>query len=89
MNLFAKPDSVPECERQLAVLIEAVDRAQNVARALSNSLDSGDEVKLLSSRLEAVRREVEQLRRVNRAPRFEEIDPKWTGLLPWRAVSER
>jgi hypothetical protein len=58
-----------------------------VARALCNSRDNVKEAKLLFGRLEAVRLEVEQMRRNGAVP-FKEIDPKWTGLLPWRVVPE-
>jgi hypothetical protein len=47
--------------------------------------EGDNEVKLLFGRLEAIRLEVEQMRRNGAIP-FEEIDPKWTGLLPWRMV---
>jgi hypothetical protein len=42
------------------------------------------DLKAMFGRLEAVRREVEQLRGANGMGPFEEIDPKWTGLIPWR-----
>ena len=88
MNLFGNPDVVAERDRKLADILEAVEQAQQVARVLCNARDSNNEVKLLFGRLEAVRLEVEQLRRGNGRAPFEEIDPKWTGLLPWRLVSD-
>ena len=88
MNLFSNPSAVAERERQLVALVEAVENAQKVARALCNSRECDNEVKLLFGQLEAIRLEVEQLRRGNGAVPFEDIDPKWTGLLPWRMVPE-
>ena len=87
MTPFFSSDAVSARDKRLADLLEAVHQAQQVARALCNSRDKDNEVKLLFGRLEAVRLEVEQMRRNGAVP-FEEIDPKWTGLLPWRMVSE-
>ena len=87
MNPFFSSDAVSARDKRLADLLEAVHQAQQVARALCNSRDNDNEVKLLFGRLEAVRLEVEQMCRNGAVP-FEEIDPKWTGLLPSRMVSE-
>ena len=87
MNPFYHPDATAAREKRLTDLLEKVHQAQEVARALCNARDSDNEVKLLFGRLEAVRLEVEQMRRNGAIP-FEEIDPKWTGLLPWRLVPE-
>ena len=87
MNPFFSSDAVSARDKRLADLLEAVHQAQQVARALCNSRDKDNEVKLLFGRLEAVRLEVEQMRRNGAVP-FDEIDPKWTGLLPWRMVPE-
>ena len=87
MNPFFNPNAVAAREKRLADLLEAVHQAQQVARALCNSRDKDNEVKLLFGRLEAVRLEVEQMRRDGAFP-FDEIDPKWTGLLPWSLVPE-
>jgi hypothetical protein len=76
-----------ERERQLTELSEAVHSAMQVARALCAS--RGDnEAKLLFGRLEDVRLEIEQIRRSQSPVPFEDIDPKWTGLVPWRLVPE-
>ena len=93
MNLFGNPDLIAGRQRQLTVLLEAVEQAQQGARALCNS-PAGDtaaktHVKLLFGRLEAVRLEVEQLRRANGMGPFEEIDPKWTGLVPAQLNPDR
>ena len=85
MNPFFSPDAAAAREQRLADLLDAVHQAQQVARALCNLRDGDNEVKLLFGRLEAIRLEVEQMRRNGAIP-FEEIDPKWTGLLPWRMV---
>ncbi len=88
MNLFGNPDGVAERERQLAELLAAVLQAQQVARVVCNSRPDDHQVKLLFGRLEAVRLEIEQIRRGHGAVPFDDIDPKWTGLLPWRMVPE-
>lgn len=88
MNILGNPEGVAGREQQLAELLEAVHQAQQMARALCNSRLDDMEVKLLFGRLEAVRVEVEQLRRRPGAAPFREIDPKWTGLVPWRLVPE-
>ncbi len=87
MNPFFSSDATAARDKRMADLLETVHQAQQVARALCNSRDNDNEVKLLFGRLEAVRLEVEQMRRNGAVP-FEEIDPKWTGLLPWRMVPE-
>jgi hypothetical protein len=88
VKLFGDPEGAAERARQLGDLLDAVHRAQQVARALGQSREDDNEVKLLFGRLEAVRLELEQLQRSEAAPPFEEIDPKWTGFVPWRLVSE-
>lgn len=88
MNLFGNRDLIAGRQRQLAVLLEAVEQAQQGARALCNSRAGDTEVKLLFGRLEAVRLEVEQLRRANGMGPFKEIDPKWTGLVPARLMPD-
>ena len=88
MNLFGSADGVAERERKLAELLGAVLQAQQVARELCNSRPNDSEIKLLFGRLEAVRVEVEQIRRGDGAVPFDDIDPTWTGLLPWRMVPE-
>ena len=87
MNPFFSPGAIAAREKRLADLLEAVHQAQQIARALCNSRDKDNDVKLLFRRLEAIRLEVEQMRRNGAVP-FEEIDPKWTGLLPWRMLPE-
>ena len=87
MNPFFSSDATAARDKRMADLLETVRQAQQVARALCNSRDKDNEVKRLFGRLEAVRLEVEQMRRNGAVP-FEEIDPKWTGLLPWRMVPE-
>ncbi len=87
MNPFFSSDATAARDKRMADLLETVHQAQQIARALCNSRDNDNEVKLLFGRLEAVRLEVEQMRRNGAVP-FEEIDPKWTGLLPWRMVPE-
>jgi hypothetical protein len=88
VNFTGKPDLTAERQRQLTELLAAVGQAQQAARTLCNSRDGDNGVKLLSDQLEALRLEVEQLRRENGMGPFEEIDPKWTGFLRWAPIPE-
>jgi hypothetical protein len=88
VNPFSDPDGVTDRGRQLTELLKAVGAAQQVARALCISRPNDNELKLLFGRLEAVRVEIEQTRRGLIAVPFDDIDPKWTGLLPWRLAPE-
>lgn len=72
-----------ERARWLAELAFAVDRAQRLARTLSASQSDPAEAIELGKRLEAIRTEVEELRRGSRILLRREIDPRWTGLVPW------
>ena len=88
MNLFGDLDGLAERGQRLTELLEAVRAAQQVARTLCNSRPNDNELKLLFGRLEAMRLEIEQTRRGVVAIPFDDIDPKWTGLLPWRTAPE-
>lgn len=72
-----------ERARWLAELAYAIDRAQRLARTLSASQSDPIEAIELGKRLEAIRTEVEELQRGSRALLRREIDPRWTGLVPW------
>jgi hypothetical protein len=85
VNLFGNPEGVAERERKL---LGAVLQAQQVARYLCNARPNDNQIKLLFGQLEAVRLELEQIRKSDGAVPFDEIDPKWTGLLPWRMIPE-
>jgi hypothetical protein len=91
VNIFGNRDPNAGRQRQLDGLLEAVEQAQQGARALCNSQSGTDmktDAKLLFGRLEAVRVEVEQLRQANGMGPFKEIDPKWTGLVPGRLIPD-
>ncbi len=88
MNLFGDPDGGAELERQMAELLDAVRQAQRLARMVCHSRPDDRQAKLLLGRLDAVRLEIEQIRRGHGAVPFEDIYPKWTGLLPWRMMPE-
>jgi hypothetical protein len=88
MNLFGDAGGVTERERQMTDLLDTVRQAQQVARMVCNSRPDDSQAKLLFGRLDAVRLEIEQIRRDHRAVPFEDIDPKWTGPLPWRIAPE-
>ncbi len=88
VNLFTDRAGGAERERQLADLLDAIGQAQHLARELSATRPDDYEVKMAANRLEAVRLEVEMIRGGQRTVPLEDIDPKWTGLLPWRVVPE-
>lgn len=69
--------------RWLAELAQEIDQAQRLARRLSKEKVDAGELAALGRRLEAVRQEVEELRRGSRLLLRREIDPKWMGLVPW------
>lgn len=80
MNRRQDGTAAAERARWLAQLAQAVEQAQRLACSLGVSKVSTAEVEDLYRRLEAVRIEVEALRRGS--PQ-REIDPFWSGLLPW------
>jgi hypothetical protein len=84
VSLFLKSNAVAQRDRQLAELLQAVNQAEQLAITLCNSPGSAKEAQLLFGRLERVREEVEHLQIGSGAVPFDEIDPKWTGLPPWR-----
>ncbi|MBA3512385.1 hypothetical protein [Sphingomonas sp.] len=69
--------------RWLAELAQAIDRAQRLARALESSKQDAAEAAAINQRLEAIRLEVDALRRAGRASVRRPIDPFWTGFTPW------
>ncbi len=73
-----------ERSRWLAELAEAVAEAQGLARTIGVPEGSCASANALYGRLEAVRVEVEALRRGGgRGNRPAELDPLWTSLFPW------
>jgi hypothetical protein len=72
-----------ERSRWLAEVADAIDEAQRLARKLSSSEGNAVAAKEIHGRLEAIRIEVDSLRRGGWVPRSREIDPMWTGLSPW------
>ena len=69
--------------RWLAELAHEIEQAQRLARTLAKGEPNGGEATELHRRLEAVRLEVDELRRGARLLLRREIDPKWMGLVPW------
>jgi hypothetical protein len=69
--------------RWLAELAQAVDEAQRLAKMLRASEADCLAAKEIYDRLEAVRIEVDSLRRGSWIVRRKEIDPLRTGLFPW------
>lgn len=78
-----KQGAAAERARWLAELAHAIDRAQRLARTLAVSQADPAEAIELGKRLEAIRHEVEELQRGSRMLLRREIDPRWTGLVPW------
>lgn len=72
-----------ERARWLAELAQAVDEAQQLAWSLGASKANAAEVEGLYRRLEAVRIEIEALRRGRLPVREADTDPIWTSLLGW------
>lgn len=83
MNRPQHGTAAAERARWLAQLAQAVEQAQRLAWSLSVSQQSTAEVEELSRSLEAVRIEIEALRRGRPGIPQREIDPFWSGLLPW------
>ncbi|HZB70058.1 MAG TPA: hypothetical protein VE403_06815 [Sphingomicrobium sp.] len=77
-----------EQARWLAELAQAIARAQRLTRSLAASQGTSAEVRRLCGRLEAVELEVEEFRRGSRHLCRRQIDPKWTGLVPWNRRRE-
>jgi hypothetical protein len=69
--------------RWLAELAQAVDEAQGLAKTLRASEANRVAAKEIYGRLEAVRIEVDLLRRGGWVIRRNEIGPLRTGLFPW------
>ena len=72
-----------ERSRWLAELAEAIAEAQRLARTIGVPEGSCAPANALYERLEAVRIEVEALRRGGWGNQPAEIDPLWTSLFPW------
>ena len=72
-----------ERARWLAQLAHEIEQAQRLARRLAKAQPDGGEALVLHEQLEAVRREVDEIRRGTRLLLRREIDPKWMGLVPW------
>ena len=83
MNRPVDGTGAAERARWLAELAQAVDQAQRLAWSLGVSEASVAEVEGLYCRLEAIRIEIDALRRGSRPTRQMETDPLWTSLLTW------
>ena len=88
MNRSGERPAAAERGRWLAELAHTIEQAQHLARKLSVSKGSCAEAEDLYGRLEAIRIEVEDLRRGGWGARPTRIDPLWTSLLPWRSCPE-
>lgn len=82
MNRLGERPAAGERGRWLAELAQAVDQAQRLARTLSVAQGTCAEAEDLYGRLEAIRIEVEDLRRGGWGARPTRIDPLWTNLFP-------
>ena len=73
--------SAVERARWLAELAVAVEQAQQLAREIGVSDAKRQEAQELYAQLDAIRIELEMLRRARSAAEKAEIDPKWMHLL--------
>lgn len=69
--------------RWLAELSEALDGAQRLLSELAPA-DARDEAIDLCTRIEAARFEVQSLRLSRPGILPDEVDPKWSGFIPWQ-----
>ena len=72
-----------ERSRWLAELAQAVDQAQWLAKGLRASVEQRAAARQIYESLEAMRIEVELLRRGGWVARGEDNDPQRTNLFPW------
>jgi hypothetical protein len=73
-----------ERARWFSELSAAIDQAQKLAWRLGVSEGDSAEAMELYARLEAVREEVDALRRGGWAGEQSQLEPFWMNLLPWR-----
>ena len=66
----------------LAELAEALDEARRLMKQLGAAEGQLESVELYA-RIEAIRLEVEAIRLGRRYASRDELDPKWTGMIPW------
>lgn len=83
MDSDGKEAAAVQQARWLAELAQAIGQAQRLARTLESSERDGAEAVAINQRLEAVRLEVDALRRASREVLRRPIDPFWTGFVPW------
>ena len=69
--------------RWVAELSEALDSARQLLVELDPA-DAGGEAIDLYARIEAARSMVQSLRLSRAGIEVPEVDPKWTGLIPWQ-----
>ena len=84
MNQESSEATATDRARWFAELAIAVEEAQKIAWRLGVSEGNDPDAKSLYAQLEAVRSEVESLRRGSWAGQHQELDPIWIKLLPWR-----
>ena len=68
----------------IAELSAALDEADRLAALLSDSHSGSGELAALHGRIQAVRTELDDLRRSGLGEVRREIGPDWTNLAPWR-----
>jgi multidrug resistance efflux pump len=68
----------------IAELTAALDEADRVAILLGDSHSKRDELAALHDRIQAVRAELDDLRRNGLGEARREINPDWTNLATWR-----
>jgi hypothetical protein len=82
--------SAAERARWLAELAQVLEKAQDLVTRLAVAGRRKSEALDVCARLEAVRAEVQSLRRSRTSESVANIDPNWSKQLPWdRALPER
>jgi hypothetical protein len=92
VNVIRVPTDVSAAERArwLAELAQALEKAQGLVTRLAVAGRRKSEVLDVCARLEAVRAEVQSLRRSRTSESVANIDLNWSKQLPWdRALPER
>jgi len=84
-NLYRSSETVASARAHwIAELTAALDEADRLAILLGESHSGSDELAALLVRIQAVRAELDDLRRSGLGEVRCEIDPDWTNLATWR-----
>jgi hypothetical protein len=88
--LYRSSQTVANARAQwIAELTAALDEADRLAIRLSDSHTGSDELAALHGRIQAVRAELDDLRRSGLGEVRREIDPDWSSPVTWRSSLPR